>query len=142
MIKETIFGYKAPRAACQDKKCPFHAAINVRKEFFTGKVVRKDLNRSATIQWSDPYYVPKYERYEIRRRHARVHNPSCIDAQIGDDVVAARCRPLSKTKNHIIIATVNAEKKEISSADEKAEAKKGAAIRSKKNQPNKELLPL
>src|SRR3989344_3243335 len=107
-MKETIFGHPAPGAACPDKKCPFHGEINVKKEFFTGKVVQKDLNRSATIQWLDPFYVPKYERYEIRRRRARVHNPSCIDAQIGDEVIAARCRPLSKTKNHIIITKLNA----------------------------------
>lgn len=119
-MKETIFGYKAPGMACQDKKCPFHGEVNVKGELFTGKVVKRDLSRSATIQWSDPYYVPKYERYEIRRRRARVHNPACIDAQIGNDVVAARCRPLSKTKNHIIIATVSTRKKEVSSAEMKS----------------------
>ena len=29
-----------------------------------------------------------------------------IDAEIGDNVVAARCRPLSKTKNFVIIQKI------------------------------------
>ena len=140
-LKEIIFGYRAPATVCLDKKCPFHGRINVKREFFTGKVVKKDQNRSATIQWLDPFYVPKYERYEIRRRRARVHNPSCIDAKIGDEVVAARSRPLSKTKNHIIITKLNPATKGISSAESKGAVKKGAGTKTKKNQTGKEPSP-
>jgi len=103
MATKELFGAKAPEKACTDKKCPFHGEINVKKEFFRGKVIKKDINHSATIEWSKSFYVPKYERYEMRRSRMRVHNPPCLDAKIGQEVLAAKTRPMSKTKNHVII---------------------------------------
>ncbi len=105
-MKSELLGVKVPHKECTDKKCPFHGEITVKEELFTGKVVKKDLNRSATIEWEKSNYVPKYERYEVRRKRLRVHNPSCIDAQIGEVVLAAKTRPLSKTKHHVIIQKV------------------------------------
>lgn len=102
-MKTELLGAKAPNKECTDQKCPFHGKITVKEEIFTGKVVKKDLNRSATIKWEKSSYVPKYERYEVRRKRLRVHNPACLDAQVGDIVVAAKTRPLSKTKHHVII---------------------------------------
>lgn len=102
-MKTRLLGANAPDKECTDKKCPFHGEITVKEEIFTGKVVKKDLNRSATIEWEKSSYVPKYERYEVRRKRLRVHNPACLDARVGDIVVAAKTRPLSKTKHHVII---------------------------------------
>ena len=31
------------------------------------------------------------------------HNPPCLDAQRGDKVKIAECRPLSKTKNFVVV---------------------------------------
>lgn len=73
--------------------------------------MKKDINGSATIEWFRPYFVPKYERYETRRSRMRVHNPQCVDAQIGQEVIVAKSRPLSKTKNHIILGVVEIEVK-------------------------------
>ena len=111
MTKE-ILGVKAPKNTCTDKKCPFHGQINVKSELFKGKVIKKDINRSATIEWNRPYYIPKYERYEVRRSRMRVHNPGCIDAGIGQEVLVAKTRPLSKNKNHVIIKIIEEETKE------------------------------
>lgn len=102
-MKTEIFGIKGPEKACQDSKCPYHGKINVKKEFLKGKVVKKDVYHSATIEWQRRSYVQKYERYELRKSTLRVHNPACLNAEIGDEVLVARTRPLSKTKNHIII---------------------------------------
>ncbi|MBI2112335.1 30S ribosomal protein S17 [Candidatus Woesearchaeota archaeon] len=102
-MRTEIFGMKAPKEACTDSKCPFHGDINVKKELLRGVVVRKDINHTATITWFRQKSVPKYERFEVRRSRLRVHNPACINANIGDNVVVARTRPLSKTKNHSII---------------------------------------
>lgn len=98
-----IFGAKAPAKECTDRKCPFHGDITLKKELMQGKVIKKDINHSATIELHKLHYLPKYERSEIRRVRMRVHNPACIDAPIGAKVTVARTRPLSKTKNHIII---------------------------------------
>ncbi|MEK6938882.1 MAG: 30S ribosomal protein S17 [Nanoarchaeota archaeon] len=102
-MKSEILGIKAPNKECTDKKCPFHGEINVKREFFTGKVVKKDINHSATIEWFRPNYVHKYERYELKRSRLRVHNPACLNAEIGQEVLVAKTRPLSKTKNHVVI---------------------------------------
>ena len=102
MEKQTL-GIIAPQKGCADKKCPFHGDVTVKNEMLKGKVIKKDINRSATIEWFRPYYVPKYERYEIRRSRIRVHNPACINAGVGSEVLVAKTRPLSKTKNHAIM---------------------------------------
>lgn len=103
-MNKEILGAQAPNKDCTDKKCPFHGQLSVKKELLKGKIIKKDSNRSATIEWFRPYYIPKYERYEMRRSRMHVHNPACVEAEIGDNVIAARTRPLSKTKNHVIIS--------------------------------------
>ena len=102
-IKNEVLGVKAPKETCTDKKCPFHGQMAVKKEFFTGEVVKKDVSHTATIEWSRSVYVRKYERYETKRSRMRVHNPPCIDAKIGERVLVAKTRPLSKMKTHVIL---------------------------------------
>lgn len=94
---------KAPKGPCEDKNCPFHGKIRLRGRTFTGTVIRKDTHKSATVEWTRQHYLPKYERYEIRRSRTRVHNPDCIKAQKGDKVKIAETRPISKTKHFVII---------------------------------------
>jgi len=105
-MNKEILGLQAPPKNCTDQKCPFHGQLLVKKGLFQGKIIKKDTHKSATVEWFRPFYVPKYERYELRRSRMHVHNPPCIDAQVGDEVIAARTRPLSKTKHHVIINLV------------------------------------
>ena len=135
-MKSEILGIKAPNKECTDKKCPFHGEINVKREFFTGKVVKKDINHSATIEWFRPSYVHKYERYELKRSRLRVHNPACLNAEIGQEVLAAKTRPLSKTKNHVIIQI---KEKGVAPVDKKNhhEEKKEAEHKKTKKQEHK-----
>ena len=94
---------KAPTKECADKKCPFHGNIKGRGRAFTGIVLKKDVHRSATVEWTRKIKIPKYERFEKKRTKIHVHNPSCIDASEGDNVKIMECRPLSKTKNFVVI---------------------------------------
>ncbi len=94
---------KQPAASCNDINCPFHGTLRLRGKIFKGKIIRADFNRTATIEFPREFYIPKYERYERRRTRIRVHNPSCLNAKIGDDVTAMECKPLSKSKNFVII---------------------------------------
>ena len=97
---------KAPKEVCEDKKCPFHGDIKLRGRTFTGIVVKKDTNKSATVQWERRQYIYKYERYAEKRSKIRVHNPDCIKAEIGEKVRVAECRPISKTKHFVIIEKI------------------------------------
>lgn len=128
-MKREIFGIKAPKKQCTDKKCPFHGQLTVKKELFRGQVIKRDVHHSATIEWSRSCYLPKYERYELRRSRLRVHNPPCLDAQAGQMVLAAKSRPLSKTKNHVIIQIFKKEEKK-----EEKEEKRGDKKEEKKEE--------
>ncbi len=123
MIKE-ILGVKAPTVVCSDIKCPFHGDVNVKIELFKGKIVKKDINRSATIEWFISRPIKKYERLALRRSKMRVHNPACINAAIGDEVLVAKTRPLSKTKNHVILSVLGHHEAVVSEDSVKEQVKK------------------
>ena len=100
---------KAPKASCDDKKCPFHGRLKVRGKTFTGTVIKEKFAKSPVIEWTEQVYVPKFERYKKIRTRVHVHNPPCINAKLGDNVKIAECRPLSKTKNFVIIEKIGRE---------------------------------
>ncbi|MBW2993417.1 30S ribosomal protein S17 [Candidatus Woesearchaeota archaeon] len=100
---------KAPRRKCNDKNCPFHGTLGVRGRSFTGTIIAKDIHKTVTVEWPRKYFIPKYERHETRRTRIRVHNPECINAEIGDKVKIMETRPLSKTKHFVIIENLGAQ---------------------------------
>ncbi len=100
------FDVPMPKKACKDQKCPFCGVLSVKTETITGKVIKKDIHGSAVIEWEYPRLVPKYERFLKQRSRVHVHNSPCINANIGDFVVAAKTRPISKTKHYAIIKIV------------------------------------
>ncbi|MBT4605086.1 30S ribosomal protein S17 [archaeon] len=101
---EKVLGAKAAvKVSGNDKNCPFNGQINVKDSTLVGTVVKKDVHGSATIEWERARFVSKYERYSFRKSRIRVHNPSSMNAQIGQKVLVARTRPISKTKHHVII---------------------------------------
>lgn len=95
-----------PEDACQDDNCPFHGTLPVRGRVFTGRVVSDMADKTATVRWQFTSHVPKYERYERKNTKVTVHNPPCIDADEGDEVTIAECRPLSKTKKFVVVEKV------------------------------------
>lgn len=95
-----------PENACTDNHCPFHNNLTVRGRTFTGTVVSRDANKTAIIEWTRPFYLRKYERYEKRKTRLKVHNPPCINATLNDNVQVMECRPISKTKKFVIVTKV------------------------------------
>lgn len=102
-VKNIGIDVTPPKKTCNDVFCPFHGDIKVRGRIFTGVVVQKDMHRSAVIEWQRRFYIHKYERFEKRISRIKVHNPACIDAEIGDEVMVIETRPISKTKSKVII---------------------------------------
>jgi small subunit ribosomal protein S17 len=94
---------------CNDNKCPSHSGLSTKEEEHVGIIIKKDVNRTATIEWGRQHLVRKYERFEKRRSRLHVHNPACIDAAVGDIVRVKRTRPLSKTKHFVITKVLNGE---------------------------------
>jgi len=140
-IKKEVLGIPAPKKAqdskFHDRNCPFTGSLKVKKEFLKGKVIKRDMNKSATIEWERASYVPKYERYQMKRSRLRVHNPPCIDAQIGWNVLVARTRPLSKTKNHVILQIIDEGSIEVV-AEENSAKKQGKKVKKDVKEDNKE----
>jgi small subunit ribosomal protein S17 len=95
--------FKKPKKTCDDRNCPFHGYLPVRGRVFEGSVVSAKMDKTIIVKRDYLHYVPKYIRYE--RRHSRIpsHNPPCIDAEEGDRVLIAECRPLSKTVSFVVV---------------------------------------
>ncbi len=107
-LKNIGIEVKAPTIKPQsiDRKDPFYGGVKVRGRTFVGTVVSDRMQKTATIAWNRRKYVKKYERFEIRRTKVKAHNPESINAKQGDIVKIAETRPLSKTKNFVIIEIV------------------------------------
>ncbi|MBI1935151.1 30S ribosomal protein S17 [Candidatus Woesearchaeota archaeon] len=101
---------EAPRQECHDSNCPFHGKLSVRGRQFTGVVISTKMRRTAVIEFERLHFLLKYERYEKRRTNLKAHNPDCVSAKDGEIVMAMECRPLSKTKNLVIVKKVGLEK--------------------------------
>ncbi len=94
---------EAPAESCEDDLCPFHGTLPVRGRTFEGEVVSDAMEDTVSVRWGYAQKVPKYERYERRNTKIAAHNPPCIDAEEGDKVKIAECRPISKTKSFVVV---------------------------------------
>lgn len=95
---------KVPKTV--DPKDPFFGSLKVRGRVFTGLVISDRMQKTATVEWPRRKFNKKYERFEVRRTRVKAHNPESMDARAGDTVMIAESRPLSKTKNFVIIKIV------------------------------------
>jgi small subunit ribosomal protein S17 len=95
---------KAPKIV--DPKDPFFGSVKVRGRVFTGLVTSAKMQKTVTVEWPRKRFNKKYERFEMRRTRVKAHNPESIDAKEGDTVRIAETRPLSKTKNFVVVEIV------------------------------------
>lgn len=77
--------------------------LKTRGRTFKGVVVSSKAQKTVTVEWMRRVYIPKFERYQIKRSKVKAHNPSEMDAKEGDSVVIRECRPLSKTKKFVVV---------------------------------------
>jgi small subunit ribosomal protein S17 len=94
---------RAPKEACEDAHCPFHGRLPLRGQILEGTVVSIAMQRTAVVERTLLHYVPKYERFEKRRRRYLAHNPPCLKVALGRRVRIAETRPLSKTVSFCIV---------------------------------------
>ncbi|MBI2664745.1 30S ribosomal protein S17 [Candidatus Woesearchaeota archaeon] len=89
---------------CEDKHCPHHGSLAVRKRGITGVVSSAKMRRTVSVKREARVMLRKYERYTKRYTAIKAHNPDCIAAKEGDTVTINECRPLSKSKHFVITA--------------------------------------
>ena len=92
-----------PKVDCKDRHCPFHGELKLRGRIFTGTVIKSSMQKTVTIEWVRLFYLPKYERFEKRKTRIKAHNPLCINAKVGDEVRIMESKPISKTKNFVVV---------------------------------------
>jgi len=138
-LKNIGLNIKKPKGKCEDENCPFHGNLKCKGRTFTGTVISSRMQKTVTVEWEWKNYLKKYERYEKRRSRVKSHNPDCINANEGNIVKIIECRPLSKTKNFVIIEILGKEKgfKERMAVEEESKIKK--EIKMKERHDHKEL---
>ena len=97
----------AKTKTCADKHCPTHGALLPRGRSFRGTVTSA-FQKTAKVTWAHLHKVKKYERYETKRSKVKAHVPDCMAIKPGDNVKIMECRPISKTKNFVIIEKTGA----------------------------------
>ena len=96
-------GFSPPKKSCNDPNCPYHGNLKIRGMMIEGKIVSRKMNKAGVLLREYLHYDKKYKRYERRRSKITVYIPPCIDVEEGDDVVAAECRPISKTISFVVV---------------------------------------
>ena len=76
---------------------------SVRGRELVGTVIKTGAPKTVTMEFPRLMYLPKYERYEKRRSRIKVHIPDGIVVKEGDKIKAVETRPISKTKNFILV---------------------------------------
>ena len=94
---------RAPKSRCDDAHCPFHGRLPVRGQIIEGTVVSTAMQRTAVVERTLLHFVPKFERYEKRRRRYLAHAPPCLNVTVGHRVRIAETRPLSKVVRFCIV---------------------------------------
>ncbi len=94
---------RAPKATCEDPHCPFHGHLPLRGQILEGTVVSTGMQRTAVIERTLLHYVPKFERFEKRRRRYLAHSPPCLPLTVGHRVRIAETRPLAKTVTFCVV---------------------------------------
>ncbi len=94
---------RAPKEPCDDPRCPFHGRLPVRGQVLEGTVVSISMQRTVVVERTLLHFVPKFERYEKRRRRYLAHSPPCLRIPVGHRVRIAETRPLSKAVAFCVI---------------------------------------
>ena len=86
-----------------EKNNPFNGSLSIRGKLFEGIVINAKAKGTAVIQKESPIYFTKFKRFGRSKNKIHAHIPSNLNIQVGDHVVAAECRPISKSVSFVII---------------------------------------
>ena len=105
MIKNIGLPIKEPKkkAPVNEKNNPFNGSITIRGKLFEGTVINAKAKSTVVIQKESPIYFSKFKRFGRSKNKIHAHVPSNIDVQEGDYVIAAECRPISKSVSFVVV---------------------------------------
>jgi small subunit ribosomal protein S17 len=76
---------------------PFNGSLTIRGKLFEGIVINAKAKGTAVIQKESMVHFKKFKRFGRSKNTIHAHIPSNLNVQKGDYVVAAECRPISKS---------------------------------------------
>jgi len=82
---------------------PFNGSLSVRGKIFEGIVIKAKAKQTVTLQKESPIYFTKFKRYGRSKSRIHAHVPSNLDVKEGDHVIAAECRPISKSVSFVVV---------------------------------------
>ena len=95
---------KSTRSPTNDEKNnPFNGSLSIRGKLFEGIVVNAKAKHTVTIEKKSSINFSKFRRYGRSKNRIHAHVPSNLDIGEGDRVIAAECRPISKSVAFVII---------------------------------------
>ena len=86
-----------------EKNNPFNGSLSIRGKLFEGIVIDAKAKGTVVIQKESPIYFKKFKRFGRSKNKIHAHVPSNINVQEGDHVIAAECRPISKSVSFVVV---------------------------------------
>ena len=86
-----------------EKNNPFNGTLSIRGKIFEGTVINAKANGTVVIQKESPIYFKKFKRFGRSKNKIHAHVPSNINVEEGNYVVAAECRPISKSVSFVVV---------------------------------------
>ena len=86
-----------------EKNNPFNGTLSIRRKIFEGTVINAKANGTVVIQKESPIYFKKFKRFGRSKNKIHAHVPSNINVEEGDYVIAAECRPISKSVSFVVV---------------------------------------
>ena len=105
MTKNIGLPVKEPKkkAVENESNNPFNGSLTIRGKLFEGIVINAKAKGTAVIQKESPIYFTKFKRFGRSKNQIQAHVPSNINVKEGDNVIAAECRPISKSVSFVIV---------------------------------------
>ncbi|RZD43114.1 MAG: 30S ribosomal protein S17 [Thaumarchaeota archaeon] len=82
---------------------PFNGSLSIRGKIFEGIVINAKAKGTVVIERESLIEFSKFKRFGRSKNKIHAHVPSNLDIQEGDYVVAAECRPISKSVSFVVI---------------------------------------
>ena len=86
-----------------EKNNPFNGTLSIRGKIFEGTVINAKANGTVVIQKESPIYFKKFKRFGRSKNKIHAHVPSNINVEEGNYVIAAECRPISKSVSFVVV---------------------------------------
>jgi len=86
-----------------EKNNPFNGSLSIRGKIFEGIVINAKAKGTVVIERESLIDFTKFKRFGRSKNKIHAHVPSNLDIQEGDYVMAAECRPISKSVSFVVV---------------------------------------